>query len=74
MKEQKSCPHCSAKVTFNRAFKGRWVGAVAGGGFGLYLASGLGLAGAIVGAPIAIPATLVGGSACALLGVGLGKK
>jgi ribosomal protein L37AE/L43A len=54
------CPHCGANVDFSRDSTGQWVGTVAGGGAGYVLASGLGIAGAVLGAPVAIPAAMVG--------------
>jgi len=54
------CPCCKKKVVFKKNSAGKWVGTIGGGGAGYFLASGLGIAGAILGAPIAIPAALVG--------------
>ena len=69
-----TCPHCSEKVTFKRNEKGRWVGRIVGGGFGWWLASGLGIAGGILGFPIAIAAGVVGLAIGAAAGDTLGKK
>ena len=62
------CPHCRKQVRFEKGEAGRWVGTIVGGTAGYGVASGLGIAGAILGAPIAIPATIVGVVVCALLG------
>ena len=62
------CPHCNQKVGFERNSAGKWVGTVGGGIGGYTLASGLGLAGAILSAPVAIPAAIVGLGIGALLG------
>ena len=62
------CPHCGAKVEFQKNSAGKWVGTIGGAGAGYVLASGLGIAGAILSAPIAIPAALVGLALGALLG------
>ena len=67
---QVKCPHCKAVVTFKRDAKGRWVGTIAGGGLGYALAAGLGIAGAILSAPVAIPAAAVG----LLIGAALGNR
>lgn len=62
------CPHCGKKVDFERNSKGQWVGTVGGAGVGYVLASGLGVAGAIMSAPIAVPAALIGLGIGAVLG------
>ena len=62
------CPHCKAVVHFKRDATGRWVGTLAGGSVGWALASTLGIAGTVLGAPIAIPAALVGLGIGAALG------
>ena len=62
------CPSCKSVVEFSRSSNGQWLGTIAGGGLGLWLASGLGLAGGILGAPIAIPATFVGLGVGAIIG------
>lgn len=62
------CPHCGEKVEFQKNSAGQWVGTVGGAGAGYVLASGLGIAGAILSTPIAIPAALVGLGIGALLG------
>jgi len=59
------CPHCKKNVQFQRNSTRQWIESVIGGGTGFQLASGLGIAGSIMGAPVAIPATLVG------LGIGV---
>jgi DNA-directed RNA polymerase subunit RPC12/RpoP len=73
MEKQIACPHCKSEVLFKKNSSGRWIGTIAGGGIGYFLASGLGIAGAIFSAPIAIPAALVGAGALALLGNRVGK-
>lgn len=55
-----TCPHCSTKVEFKRDSTGKWVGTVAGGGLGYWLAGSLGIAGSILGWPVAIAAAGVG--------------
>lgn len=62
------CPHCNAKVEFKKDSAGKWIGTIGGGVTGYVLASGLGIAGAILSAPIAIPAALVGLGIGAILG------
>ena len=69
-----TCPHCGEKVFFKRASSGRWVGTVVGGGLGYWLASGLGIAGAILASPVAIAAGVVGLGIGAILGNRVGKK
>ena len=66
--KQVRCPHCNEFVNFERSAGGRWAGTIAGGGMGFAMASRLGIAGKILGAPIAIPAALVGLAIGALLG------
>jgi ssDNA-binding Zn-finger/Zn-ribbon topoisomerase 1 len=73
MKKNISCPHCKAELIFKRDNKGKIIGTVAGGGIGFGISSSLGIAGVILGAPIAIPATLVGVGLFALLGNKFGK-
>ena len=68
-----TCPHCSEKVTFKRDQKGRWAGRVLGSGIGWWIASGLGIAGAILGFPIAIAAGVVGLGIGAAAGDTIGK-
>jgi len=53
---------------FKKNFAGKWVGAIGGGGVGYFLAAGLGIAGGIMGAPIAIPGALIGLGLGAVLG------
>ena len=62
------CPNCNKTVTFKRNSSGKWVGTIAGGGIGYGLTAGLGIAGAVLGASIAIPAVLLGVGIGALLG------
>ena len=62
------CPGCKSVVEFRKSSKGQLLGTVAGGGFGWWIASGLGLAGGILGAPVAIPAALVGLGVGAIIG------
>ena len=62
------CPHCNKRVRFEKGEAGRWVGTIVGGGAGYGLASTLGIAGAVLGAPIAISAAIVGLIGGALLG------
>ena len=73
MKKNINCPHCKTEISFNKDKKGRVVGTVVGGGIGYGIASSLGIAGVILGAPIAIPATLVGAGLFAVLGNKFGK-
>ncbi|MCF6212789.1 MAG: hypothetical protein L3J45_02065 [Flavobacteriaceae bacterium] len=73
MEKQITCPHCQTKIEFKKDKKGRIIGAIAAGGIGYGLASGLGIAGAIAGATVAIPATIVGVIALALIGNKFGK-
>jgi ribosomal protein L37AE/L43A len=68
-----TCPHCNASVVFKRNSAGRWVGTVAGGGLGYLLAAGLGIAGAILAWPVAIPAAAVGVGIGAIVGNRAGK-
>lgn len=65
-----TCPHCGERVTFMRDETGRWVGRVVGGGLGWWLASGLGIAGAILGFPIAVAAGVIG----IVIGVAAGNE
>ncbi len=44
------CPHCDKSVSFKQNASGKWVGTIAGGGAGWVVASGLGIAGGILGA------------------------
>jgi ribosomal protein L37AE/L43A len=67
------CPHCSKEVEFRRNSKGTWVGTVGGAGAGYFLASGLGIAGAVLGASVAIPAALVGLGVGAIIGNRVGS-
>ena len=62
------CPHCSAKVQYKKNAAGQWIGTVGGAGAGYVIAGTLGIAGTILGAPIAIPAAIVGGVIGALIG------
>jgi len=62
------CPHCKEMVSLERNSAGKWVGTIAGGGVGYGLTAGLGIAGAILGASIAIPAVIIGVGIGALLG------
>lgn len=73
MEKNISCPYCKTELIFKKDNKGKIIGTVAGGGIGFGVASSLGIAGAILGAPIAIPATLVGVSLFAILGNKFGK-
>ncbi|MDO6674262.1 hypothetical protein C7448_10111 [Tenacibaculum gallaicum] len=73
MKKQKYCPHCKTEILFKKDKKGRIIGTAIGGGVGYTLASGLGIAGAVLGAPIAIPAALVGAGLFAVMGNKFGK-
>ena len=66
--KQVQCPHCNKRVRFKKDEAGRWVGTLVGGGAGYGLASTLGIAGTVLGAPIAIPAAVVGIVIFALLG------
>ena len=68
-----TCPHCSEKVTFKRNDDGRWMGRIAGGGVGYWLGSGLGVAGAILGFPVAMAAGVVGLAVGVSAGDTLGK-
>jgi len=68
-----NCPHCSETIEFKRGKSGRIFGTIAGGTIGTGLAFKLGIAGAIAGASVAIPATLVGTGLFALLGNKFGK-
>lgn len=68
------CPHCGQTTSFNRKSVGRWVGTATGGGVGYFIGSGLGIAGGILSAPIAIPATLVGLGIGAFIGNRAGKS
>ncbi len=67
------CPHCKKTVEFERNSTGEWVGTVIVGGVGYWLASGLGIAGAILGASVAIPAALVGLGIGSFVGNRVGK-
>ena len=62
------CPHSRKQVRFEKGEAGRWVGTIVGGTAGYGLAFKLGIAGTVLGAPIAIPAAIVGVVVCALLG------
>ena len=66
--KQIRCPHCDKLVRFKRNSAGKWIGTIVGGALGWKLAAGLGLAGAILGAPVAIPAALAGLGLGALIG------
>lgn len=66
------CPKCDRLVSFKRDKRGKWaaliVGGGAGTGTGVLLTYGLGLAGAVLGAPVATPALFVGSVVGLLLG------
>lgn len=74
MEKNVTCPHCKSEVIFKRNAKGRFVGTVVGGGIGYGLASGIGLAGAILGASVALPATAIGIGLFAIIGNRIGKE
>src|SRR5208283_107320 len=71
------CPKCDKSVTFKRDKRGKWIARIIGGGAGTgagaLLTAGLGVAGAIAGAPVAIPALLIGGGVGLLLGAFTGN-
>jgi len=69
-----TCPHCGEKVIFKRDKTGRWVGRVVGGGIGYWLAGSLGIAGAVLGFPVAIAGGLVGLAIGASAGNEVGKR
>ena len=71
-----TCPHCCEKVIFKRDSSGRWVGTVAGAGVGAGIFWGLGIAGAILGFPVALGtgATVGGALLIGALGNRVGKK
>jgi len=66
------CPHCEKMVKFERNSAGKWVGTVIGAVGGYWLCSGLGIAGGILGMPVAIPAALVGLGIVAFIGNRIG--
>lgn len=68
-----NCPHCKKEISFRKNKKGKIVGTLVGGGLGYGLTSGLGIAGAIFGISVALPATLVGVGVVALIGNQFGK-
>lgn len=68
-----TCPHCGRAASFQRDAKGRWMGTAAGAGLGAVIAGGLGIAGYIASAPIAIPATIVGAVIFGIFGNRVGK-
>jgi hypothetical protein len=72
-RKQVNCPHCGHCCLFERSATGRWVGAVAGGGLGWFLAGGLGLAGTIIGFPVAVAAAGVGLAVGVVTGNRIGK-
>ena len=73
MEKQISCPHCKTDILFKKNSEGKLAGTIVGGGIGYGVATGLGIAGAIAGMSIAIPATLVGIAVFAILGNNIGK-
>ncbi|MEC5166160.1 ssDNA-binding Zn-finger/Zn-ribbon topoisomerase 1 [Flavobacterium sp. PL11] len=73
MEKNISCPHCKSEIVFKKDTSGRIIGTIAGAGIGYGLASSLGIAGAILGASVALPATLIGVGIFAILGNKFGK-
>ncbi|MBC8198143.1 MAG: hypothetical protein H8E60_09685 [Candidatus Marinimicrobia bacterium] len=69
-----TCPHCGEKVIFKRDETGRWIGRIAGGGLGYWIASGLGIAGAFIGFPVAIAAGVLGLAVGVVVGDKIGEK
>jgi hypothetical protein len=67
------CPECDKDFGIKKGKSGRWIGTVVGGGGGAWLFSSLGIAGSILGWPIAIPATFVGLGIGAFVGNRAGK-
>ncbi len=68
-----SCPHCGKNSVFERNATGRWVGTAAGGGLGWLLAGSLGVAGTIIGFPVAVAAAGIGLAIGAAAGNRVGK-
>ena len=58
------CESCGETVEFRKNVRGKWTNVIAGSGvgasWGYRTTVGLGIAGAIAGAPISVPAALVG--------------
>lgn len=73
MEKNISCPHCKTELVLKKNNTVKIIGTAAGGGIGFFLASSLGIAGTILTAPVAIPATFVGVGLFAVLGNRFGK-
>lgn len=69
-----SCPHCKADLNISKGKLRKYGGTILGAGIGYAVANGLGIAGAILGSAVALPATLVGISFFAIFGYTIGKK